>query len=77
LPFEVKIKFAVLASCVALLTAALPLPAHDSIAAEYDNSEAVSIKGKAVSRMARRNGGPRGNASSQNFVSRRLATNHD
>lgn len=43
-----KIKLVVLAGCVGLLTAALPLLAHHSFAAEYDNSKPVSIKGKAV-----------------------------
>jgi len=44
----VKIQLALLAGCVALLTVALPLAAHHSFAAEYDNSKPVSIKGKAV-----------------------------
>jgi hypothetical protein len=44
----VKTESGVLAGCVALLAAALPLSAHHSIASEYDSSKAVSIKGKAV-----------------------------
>jgi hypothetical protein len=44
----VKIKLAILAGCVALLTVGLPLSAHHSFAAEYDNSKPVSIKGKAL-----------------------------
>jgi len=43
-----KTKLAAFAGCVALLTAALPLPAHHSFAAEYDNSKPVSLKGKAI-----------------------------
>jgi hypothetical protein len=44
----VRTKLAVLAGCAALLTAALPLAAHHSFAAEYDSSKPVSIKGKAI-----------------------------
>jgi hypothetical protein len=44
----VKTRFAVLAGCVALLAVGVPLSAHHSFAAEYDNSKPVSIKGKAV-----------------------------
>jgi hypothetical protein len=44
----VKTRFAVLAGCLALLAAAVPLSAHHSFAAEYDNSKPVSIKGKAL-----------------------------
>lgn len=43
-----NIKLAVLAGCAGLLTAALPLLAHHSFAAEYDNSKPVSVKGVAV-----------------------------
>ena len=43
-----KIHLVLVAGCIALLTAALPLSAHHSFAAEYDNSKPVSIKGKAV-----------------------------
>lgn len=44
---EVKTRLAVLAG-LALLTAALPLSAHHSFAAEFDLSQRVSVKGKAV-----------------------------
>jgi hypothetical protein len=44
----VKIRFALLAGCMALVTLALPLAAHHSFAAEYDNSKPVSVKGKAI-----------------------------
>lgn len=43
-----KTKLAILAGCVGLLAMALPLAAHHSFAAEYDNSKPVSVKGKAV-----------------------------
>src|SRR6185312_12216484 len=46
--FDMKTRFAVLAGCVALVTLALPLAAHHSFAAEYDNSKPVSVKGKAI-----------------------------
>ncbi len=42
-----KTKIAILAGCVGLLIA-LPLAAHHSFQAEYDNSKPVSIKGKAI-----------------------------
>jgi hypothetical protein len=45
---EVKTKLAVLGGCVGLLMAGLPLLAHHSFAAEYDNSKPVSVKGKAI-----------------------------
>lgn len=43
-----KAKFAVLGAVAALLVAAVPVMAHHSFAAEYDNSKPVSIKGKVV-----------------------------
>lgn len=43
-----KAKFAILAGCAGLLALALPLAAHHSFAAEYDNTKPVSIKGKVV-----------------------------
>ena len=43
-----KTKLAVLSAAVGLLVAALPVLAHHSFAAEYDNSKPVSIKGKLV-----------------------------
>src|SRR5258708_35248368 len=43
-----KAKLAVLTGCVGLLAAALPVLAHHSFAAEYDNSKPVSVKGKLV-----------------------------
>lgn len=43
-----KTRFALLTGCVALVTLALPLAAHHSFAAEYDNSKPVSVKGKAI-----------------------------
>lgn len=43
-----KTKLAILAGCVGLLSVALPLSAHHSFAAEYDNTKPVSIKGKAL-----------------------------
>ena len=45
---DVKIKLAILAGCLGLLTIAVPLWAHHSFAAEYDNSKPVSVTGKAV-----------------------------
>jgi hypothetical protein len=44
----VKTKFAVLAGFAGLLTIAVPVLAHHSFAAEYDNSKPVNIKGKAI-----------------------------
>lgn len=43
-----KSKLALMVGCAGLLSLALPLAAHHSFAAEYDNSKPVSIKGKAV-----------------------------
>ena len=43
-----KTKLAILAGCVGMLSVALPLSAHHSFAAEYDNTKPVSVKGKAV-----------------------------
>lgn len=43
-----KTKLAVLTGCVGLLVGALPVLAHHSFAAEYDNSKPVTIKGKVV-----------------------------
>jgi hypothetical protein len=44
----VKTRILILAGCVGLLTVSLPLSAHHSFAAEYDNSKPVSVKGKAT-----------------------------
>ena len=41
-------KSAILGATAALLLAAVPVMAHHSFAAEYDNSKPVSIKGKVV-----------------------------
>src|SRR5580693_3376159 len=46
--FDVKISAFIFAGCIGLLTVSLPLSAHHSLAAEYDNSKPVSIKGKAT-----------------------------
>ncbi|HEY7333426.1 MAG TPA: DUF6152 family protein [Bryobacteraceae bacterium] len=43
-----KLKFALFAGFAGLFAAALPVLAHHSFAAEYDNSKPISIKGKAV-----------------------------
>lgn len=43
-----KTRFAVLAGFMTLLAVAVPLSAHHSFAAEYDNSKPVSVKGKAI-----------------------------
>ncbi len=43
-----KTRLAILAAAVGLLSVSLPLSAHHSFAAEYDNTKPVSVKGKAV-----------------------------
>ena len=43
-----RFKLALLGATAALLLAAVPVMAHHSFAAEYDNSKPVSIKGKVV-----------------------------
>ena len=43
-----KLKFAICAMVAGLALVALPMAAHHSFAAEYDNSKPVSIKGKAI-----------------------------
>lgn len=43
-----KTKFAGVAACVGLWMIALPVMAHHSFAAEYDNSKPVSLKGRAI-----------------------------
>jgi Family of unknown function (DUF6152) len=43
-----KSGFALVLCCAGVLSLALPLAAHHSFAAEYDNTRPVSIKGKAV-----------------------------
>src|SRR6516162_10556813 len=45
---HMKIKDALLLGCAGLIAAALPLLAHHSFAAEYDNTKPVAIKGKVV-----------------------------
>jgi hypothetical protein len=44
----VKARFAILAGCIALIAAALPLSAHHSFAAEFDNAKPVNVTGKVV-----------------------------
>lgn len=43
-----KTRLALLTGCAALLLCSMPLLAHHSFAAEYDNSKPVHIKGTAV-----------------------------
>ena len=43
-----KTRLLLIAGFVGLLAVALPLSAHHSFAAEYDNTKPVSVKGKAT-----------------------------